>query len=149
MPYWLAPWEIAWKHRLETQLFPSVSRCGNAEKKCRKRVNTRENGQMHASTSLWLQSAAHTHSIVLSGNFWCSSFSLLKVSQGCSQLIHMRFVPVLARGSAGRIKNAANARGNNELSGKLCRQCQPARDATNSSTRPDYFFSFYAVRVSD
>ncbi|PYJ21330.1 MAG: hypothetical protein DME92_06925 [Verrucomicrobia bacterium] len=98
MPYWLAPWEIAWKHRLETQLFPSVSRCGNAEKKCRKRVNTRENGQMHASTSLWLQSAAHTHSIVLSGNFWCSSFSLLKVSQGCSQLIHMRFVSVLASG---------------------------------------------------
>src|SRR5439155_679558 len=98
MPYWLAPWEIAWKHRLETQLFPSVSRCGNAEKNCRKRVNTRENGQMHASTSLWLQSASHTHSIVLSVNFWCSSFSLLKVSQGCSQLIHMRFVPVLASG---------------------------------------------------
>jgi hypothetical protein len=98
MPHWLAPWEIAWKNRREMELFPSVSRRGNAEKKCQKRVNTRENGQMDASTSLWLQPAAPAQSIVLPGNFWCCSFSLLKVSQKCSQLIHMRFVPVLASG---------------------------------------------------
>jgi hypothetical protein len=71
---------------------------GNAEKKCQKRVNTRENGQTHASTSLWLQPAAHVRSVVFWGNFWCCSFSLLKVSQKCSQLIHMRFFPVLASG---------------------------------------------------
>jgi hypothetical protein len=98
MPHWLAPGEIARKNQGEVELFPSVSRRGNAEKKCQKRVNTRENGQMDASTSLWLQPAAHAQSIVLSGNFWCCSFSLLKVSQKCSQLIHMRFVSVLASG---------------------------------------------------
>jgi hypothetical protein len=98
MPHWLTPWEIPRKYRRERELFPSVSRRGNVEKKCRKRVNTREKGEMHASTSRWLQPATHTHSIVLSGSFWCRSFSLLKVSQGCSQLIHMRFVPVLASG---------------------------------------------------
>jgi hypothetical protein len=98
MPHWLAPGEIARKNQGEVELFPSVSRRENAEKKCQKRVNTRENGQMDASTSLWLQPAAHARSVVLSGNFWCCSFSLLKVSQKCSQLIHMRFVPVLASG---------------------------------------------------
>jgi hypothetical protein len=80
------------------ELSPGVIRRGNAEKKSQKRVNTRENGQTHASTSLWVQPAAHAHSAVLSGNYWCCSFSPIKVSQKCSQLIHMRFVPVLASG---------------------------------------------------
>jgi hypothetical protein len=80
------------------QLFPSMICRGNAETKCQKRVNTRENGQTHASTSLWRQPAAHVRSVVFLGNFWCCSFSLLKVSQKCSQLIHMRFFPVLASG---------------------------------------------------
>jgi hypothetical protein len=52
MPHWLVSWEIARKNQGEMDLFPSVIRRGNAEKKCQKRVNTRENGQMHASTSL-------------------------------------------------------------------------------------------------
>jgi hypothetical protein len=34
------------------ELSPGVIRRGNAEKKSQKRVNTRENGQTHASTSL-------------------------------------------------------------------------------------------------
>jgi hypothetical protein len=80
------------------ELSPGVIRRGNAEKKSQKRVNTRENGQTHASTSLWVQPAAHAHLAVLSGNFWSCSFSPIKVSQKCSQLIHIRFVPVLASG---------------------------------------------------
>jgi hypothetical protein len=77
---------------------PGVIRRGNAEKKSQKRVNTRENGQTRASTSLWAQPAAHAHLVVLSVNFWCCSLSPIKVSQKCSQLIHIRFVPVLASG---------------------------------------------------
>jgi hypothetical protein len=80
------------------ELFPSVIRRRNAKEKCQKRVNTRENGQTRALILLWLQAAAHAQSIVCSGDFRCCSFSLLKVSQKCSQLIHMRFVPVLASG---------------------------------------------------
>src|SRR6266446_5297135 len=45
-----------------------------------------------------VQPAVHARSIVCSGNLRCCSFSLLKESQKCSQLIHMRFVPVLASG---------------------------------------------------
>jgi hypothetical protein len=80
------------------ELSPGVVRRGNAEKKSQKRVNTRENGQTHAAKSLWVQPAAHAHLVVLSMNFWCCSFSSMKVSQKCSQLIHIRFVPVLASG---------------------------------------------------
>jgi len=69
MPYRPAPWEIAGKNRRELSLFPGVIRRGNAEKKCEKRVNTRENAQTRASILLSLQAAAHAHSIVLSGNF--------------------------------------------------------------------------------
>ena len=80
------------------ELSPGVICRANAEKKSQKRVNTRENGRTHASTSLWVQPAAHAHLVVLSINFWCCSFSSMKVSQKCSQLIHIRFVPVLASG---------------------------------------------------
>jgi hypothetical protein len=98
MPHWRAPWEVARINQGEMELSPGVIRRGNAEKKSQKRVNTRENGQTHASTSLWVQPAAHGHLVVLSMNFWCCSFSPMKVSQKCSQLIHIRFVPVLASG---------------------------------------------------
>ena len=98
MPHWLAPWVIAGRSQGEMELSPRVIPRGNAKKKCQERVNTRENGQTHASTSLWIQPAAHAHLVVLSGNYWCCSFSPIKVSQKCSQLIHMRFVPVLASG---------------------------------------------------
>jgi hypothetical protein len=77
---------------------PGVIRRGNAEKKSQKRVNTSENGQTHASTSLWVQLRAHAHLVVLSGNFGGCSCLPIKVSQKCSQLIHIRFVPVLASG---------------------------------------------------
>lgn len=98
MPYRLAPWALAYKKRPHMELFPSVIRRRNAKEKCQKRVNTRENGQTRALILLWLQAAAHAQSIVCSGDFRCCSFSLPKVSQKCSQLIHMRFVPVLASG---------------------------------------------------
>jgi hypothetical protein len=98
MPHWLAPWEIARKNRREMELFPSVIYRETAAKKCQKRVNTREKEQTRASTSFWLQSAAHAQSIVLSGDLECYSFSPVKVSQKCSQLIHMRLAPVLASG---------------------------------------------------
>jgi hypothetical protein len=75
------------------ELSPGAIRRGNAEKKSQKRANTRENGQTHASTLLWVQPAAHAQLVVLSMNFWCCSFSPMKVSQKCSQLIHIRFVP--------------------------------------------------------
>ncbi len=241
MPHWLAPWAIVRKKQPEMELVPSVIRWRNPGEKCEKRVNTRENWKLHASTPLWLQPAPHAQSIVRSGNFRCCSFSRLKVSQKCSQLIHMRFVPVLASGLetrnpfqnrqeknefyflaaikifltkkrnarvrgkikngfssrfrsrrpittdqepprrtvladgilfgtpqltamvcmrnfagsrgprkiARRIKNAANPRGNHELAGELYRQFQPARGAPNCSIRPDRFFSFCAVRISD
>jgi hypothetical protein len=80
------------------ELSPGAIRRGNAEKKSQKRANTRENGQTHASTLLWVQPAAHAQLVVLSMNSWCCSFSPMKVSQKCSQLIHIRFVPVLASG---------------------------------------------------
>jgi hypothetical protein len=80
------------------ELSPSVIRVGNAEKKGQKRVNTSENGQTRASTALGVQPAAHEHLVVLSGNFGGCSCLSIKVSQKCSQLIHIRFVPVLASG---------------------------------------------------
>jgi hypothetical protein len=98
MPHWRAPWEVARINQGEMEPFSSVIRRGNAEKKWQKRVNTRENEQMHASTSQWLQPAAHAYLVVPWGNFWCCSCLPIKVSQKCSQLIHMRFVPVLASG---------------------------------------------------
>src|SRR5438105_7883352 len=98
MPRWLPPWVIAGSRQGEMELSPSVIPRRNAKKKCQERVNTRENRQIHPSKSLWLQPAARVHSVVLSGNCWCRSFSPIKVSQKCSQLIHMRFVPVLASG---------------------------------------------------
>ena len=52
------------------------------------------------------------------------------------------------RGIPLRIKNAANARGNDELAGEPYRQFQPACDAPNFSIRPDRFFSVCAARIS-
>jgi len=93
MPHWPAPREIAHENGHKMGLFPSVSRLGKVEKKCQKRVNTRENAQIDTSTSLWLRPAARAQYIVAVGNFQCCSFLPVEVSQKCSQLIHMRFVP--------------------------------------------------------
>ncbi|HJW39202.1 MAG TPA: hypothetical protein VJ420_11365 [Candidatus Udaeobacter sp.] len=72
------------------ELISSVIRWRNPEKKCEKRVNARENRELHAEMPPWLQPAARAQSIVCSGDLRCCSFSLLKVFQKCSQLIHMR-----------------------------------------------------------
>src|SRR5207249_1623845 len=69
-----------------------------AEKNCRNRVNTRENGHARARDSLWLPSVVPAQGNVPLAIFWGCSFSLLKVSQKCSQLIHMRFVAAFASG---------------------------------------------------
>jgi hypothetical protein len=79
-------------------LISSVVRWRNPAKKSEKRVNTRGNSKLHVSTPLWLQPAAHAQLSVRPGNIRCCSFSLVKVSQGCSQLIHMRIVLALASG---------------------------------------------------
>ncbi len=143
MPHWLAPWVIAGRSQGEMELSPSVIPRGNAKKKCQERVNTRENRQIHPSKSLWLQPAARAHSVVLSGNYWCCSFSPIKVSQKCSQLIHMRFVPVLASGLETRNRFQNRQEKNkfyfslstkNFLTRKLKRAC--AREKQNGRSGP-------------
>jgi hypothetical protein len=98
MPHGLAPRAVVPKNQPEMELISSAIRWRNPEKKCEKRVNTRENRELCAEMPPWLQPAARAQSIVCSGNIRCCSFSLLKVFQKCSQLIHMRFVPALASG---------------------------------------------------
>src|SRR5215469_13654506 len=114
MPHWLAPWEIARDNRREMKLFPRMTGGETAEKKCQKSVNTREKEPAHASTSFWLQSAAHARSHVLSGDIGCCSFSPVKVSQKCSQLIHTRVIRVLASGLETR-NRFENRQEKNEL----------------------------------
>ena len=98
MPHGLVPRAVVPKNQPEMELISSVIRWRNPEKKCEKRIDTRENRELRAEMPPWLQPAARAQSVVCSGNLRCCSFSLLKVSQKCSQLIHMRFVPVLASG---------------------------------------------------
>jgi hypothetical protein len=93
MPHGLAPRAVVPKNQAEMELISSVIRWRNPEKKCEKRVSTRENRELRAEMPPWLQRAARAQSIVCSGNLRCCSFSLLKVFQKCSQLIHMRFFP--------------------------------------------------------
>jgi len=47
---------------------------------------------------IYHEARADPQSIVLWGIFLCCSFSLPEVSQTCSQLIHTRFVVILASG---------------------------------------------------
>jgi hypothetical protein len=75
------------------ELLSGVNRFGKVEKKCQETVNTRENAPIGISTILWLQPAARAQWIDAVRNFQCSSFLEVEVSQKCSQLIHMRFVP--------------------------------------------------------
>src|SRR5438046_5225140 len=82
------------------ELSPGVIRRGNAEKKSQKRVNTRENGQTHAPTSLWVQPAAHAHLVVLSGNYWCCSFSPIKFLRN----VHNLFTYDLSQSSPAGLK---------------------------------------------
>jgi hypothetical protein len=64
----------------------------NVEKKRQKRVNTRENAPRRVSAIQWMRPGKLACSIVVPGSSSSRSFSPSKVSQKCSQLIHMRFV---------------------------------------------------------
>jgi hypothetical protein len=92
LPHSLIPREIARQNEGGIELVPSVIRWRNTEKKRQKCVNTSENGLGRASVIHSMCPARLAHLIVVQGSGLCRSFSLLKVSQKCSQLIHMRFV---------------------------------------------------------
>jgi hypothetical protein len=96
MPHWLAPREMTRSKGATIEPLASVISLRNVEKNCQERVNTRQNRPTRGSVSLSEQARAHRQSIVLSRSFPFCSFSVLEVSQKCSQLIHMRFVPALA-----------------------------------------------------
>jgi hypothetical protein len=70
----------------------------NTQKKRQNRVNTRENGPRRASTVHWRRAGRLARSIVVPGSSSSRSLSQLKVSQKCSQLIHMRSCFCLASG---------------------------------------------------
>ena len=76
----------------------SVIRCKNVEKKRQKRTNTRENRLWRASVIHWMRPGKLARSIVVPGSSSSRSFSSLKVSQKCSQLIHRRSCFCLASG---------------------------------------------------
>ena len=80
------------------ELLPSVIRRSTVQKNCQKGTNTRENASRDRSMSLYIEARANPQSAVLSRSFPCCSFSLVEVSQTCSQLIHMRFMAALASG---------------------------------------------------
>jgi hypothetical protein len=98
MPHWLACWEIACSKGATIELPPSVISLRKVQKNCQKRVNTRANSSACHSVSLRQQPCAHAQSIVPSRSLPSRSFSLLEVSQKCSQLIHMHFMATLASG---------------------------------------------------
>ena len=90
------PWEIARSSRPIIELLPIVIRRPTVQKNCQKGVNTRENALRLRAVYLYHETAMNPQSIVLSRSFSCSSLLLPEVSQTCSQLIHTRFVVVLA-----------------------------------------------------
>jgi hypothetical protein len=92
------PWEIARSSRPRIELLPRVIRRSTVQKNCQKGVNTRENASWHRAVHLYHEARAHPQSIVLSRSFRCCSFLLPEVSQTCSQLIHTRFLVVVASG---------------------------------------------------
>jgi hypothetical protein len=80
------------------EMVSSVIRCRNVEQKRQKRTNTRENGLWRASVIHWMRPGKLARSIVVPGSSSSRSFSRLKVSQKCSQLIHRRSGFCLASG---------------------------------------------------
>jgi hypothetical protein len=80
------------------EIVSSVIRCRNVEKKRQKRTNTRENRLWRASVIHWMRPGKLARSIVVPGSSSSRSFSRLKVSQKCSQLIHRRSSFCLASG---------------------------------------------------
>ena len=73
-------------------------RRSTVQKKCQKGVNTRENASRRRAVYVYHDARAHPQSIVLARSFRCCSFLLPEIFQTCSQLIHTRFVVVLASG---------------------------------------------------
>jgi hypothetical protein len=71
-------------------LIANVTSWGGPEENCQKCVNTRENRLRWVLAIDWTSSGGAARSFVVPGSFSSRSFSLLKVSQKCSQLIHMR-----------------------------------------------------------
>jgi hypothetical protein len=96
------PWEIVGSSRAIIELLPSVIRLSTVQKNCQEPVNTRENASKRRSVSLCYEARACPQSIVVSRSFPPCPFSLPEVSQTCSQLIHTRFVVVLASGLESR-----------------------------------------------
>jgi hypothetical protein len=92
LPQSLIPREIAPENGSGVELVSSVVRWRNAEKNRQKRINTRENGLRRASVTHWMRRDRLARCIVVPGSSSRRSFSLLKVSQKCSQLIHITFV---------------------------------------------------------
>jgi hypothetical protein len=76
----------------------SVIRCRNVEEKGQKCTNTRENRLCSASVIHYVRPGKLARSIVVPGSSSSRSFLPLKVSQKCSQLIHMRSCFCLASG---------------------------------------------------
>lgn len=73
-------------------------RRSRVQKKCQKGVNTRENPLRRHAVSVYQEARTQQQPIVLSRSFPCCSFLLPEISQTCSQLIHTRFLVVLASG---------------------------------------------------
>jgi hypothetical protein len=92
MPHGPVPWEIAHTRRLIIELLPSVIRRSTVQKNCQKGVNTRENALRHRAVYVCHEPRTQPQAIVLSRSLPSRSFSLLEVSQKCSQLIHTSFM---------------------------------------------------------
>jgi hypothetical protein len=82
----------------DIEMVSSAIRRKNVEKKRQKRANTRENRLWRASVIHWMRPGKLARSIVVPGSSSSCSFSRLKVSQKCSQLIHRRSCFCLASG---------------------------------------------------
>jgi hypothetical protein len=84
------PRKMAAENGSDIEMVSSVIRRRNVEKERQKRTNTRENRLWRASVIHWMRPGKLARSIVVPGSSSSRSFSRLKVSQKCSQLIHMR-----------------------------------------------------------
>jgi len=98
MPHWLILGKIDGLNGIGHEAMSLAILRKNAEKKCKKRVHTSENWLPHFSLPWSLRSAVPARVIFFPRSFRCRPFSLVKVSQRFSQLIHMRLILILASG---------------------------------------------------
>ena len=92
------PCEIACRSWPIIELLPGMIRRSAVQKNCQKGVNTRENAPRRRAVYVYHDACAHPQSIVLARSFRYCSFLVPEISYTCSQLIHTRFVVVLASG---------------------------------------------------